>query len=212
MMEEFQAHVQELLRQELPGKSAQQRMVAKPKKPLPQRVLNARRVPAATLLLMYPREEQIRFILTRRSQKVDHHKGQISLPGGVQNPGESLAQAALRETWEEIGIPPDDISILGALSRLHVKVTGYYVHPFVGWIDYEPEIIPAPEEVEDVFSVPLSQLMDDTTVRHEDIEIRGFQLAVPFFQFESAKVWGATAMILSEFKELIKNHYVPDRD
>ncbi|MFQ6604473.1 MAG: NUDIX hydrolase [Fidelibacterota bacterium] len=212
MMENFQQLVRDLLSGELPGKAAQRRMIARPKIPVPETVFNSRRTPAATLILLYPTEDQIRFILTRRSQTVDQHKGQISLPGGVQNEGEDLKATALRETWEEIGVPPDHITILGQLSPLQVKVSGYNIHPFVGWMDFEPMITPSPEEVEDVFSVPLAQLLDDITVRHEDMKINRFPLAVPFFQFESAKVWGATAMILSEFKVLIQKHYAPNWD
>ncbi len=179
-------------------------MLAKPLKPLPKGALNADKIPSAVLILIYPTEDELRFILTKRTEFVDHHKGQISLPGGVMNRDESLNETALRETMEEIGIDPNLIDIFGNLSPLHVKVSGFEIHPFVGWIDHEPVIVPSPQEVEDVISVSLGDLLDDNNLKEEEWAIRGYPVRVPYFQFNQAKVWGATAMILAEFKQVLK--------
>lgn len=195
-----------LFQNKLPGYQAQQIMLAKPVKPLPAGSLSDKKIPSAVLILLYPADKNLRFILTKRTRHVDHHKGQISFPGGVVEVNESPEEAALRETWEEIGIAPERIHIFGQLSPLHVKVSGFEIHPYVGWIDEEPAIIPAPREVEDIISVSLGDLLNDDNMAKEEWEIRGFPVAVPFFRFNEAKVWGATAMILAEFKHVLRHN------
>lgn len=157
-------------------------------------------------MLLYPDDGQTRFILTKRTDNVETHKGQISLPGGTSNPGETAVKTALRETREEIGIDPDQVLILGELSPLHVKVSGFQITPIVGWLDNKPELVIEPAEVEDVFTIPLTDLLEDSNEEQEEWEIRGYPLSVPFFNFHPIRVWGATAMILAEFKQLIKQY------
>ncbi len=189
---------------DLPGSDAHQFMLAKPVDSVPLGIESDKKIPSAVLILLYPTQDEIRFILTKRTMEVEHHKGQISLPGGVKESNETLTETALRETWEELGINPDDIHVFGSLSPLHVKISGFEIQPFVGWMNEEPSIVPHAGEVEDVFSISLGDLLNDES-RNEDIwTIRGYKVHVPFFMFNNTPVWGATAMILSEFRELIK--------
>ncbi|MBU0529108.1 CoA pyrophosphatase, partial [bacterium] len=152
----------------------------------------------------YPFKNDIYFILTERTNDVQHHKGQISLPGGSWETGEHLHETALRETEEEIGVPVDKIDIVYELTPLFVKVTGYLIHPFVGYVRQRPTITPHPNEVNNVFTASISELLSPINAMTELWTIRGTQVDVPFFKFGKNKVWGATAMILSEFKQCIE--------
>jgi len=196
----------QLFQNDLPGHDAHKIMLAKPLKPLPINSFSNKKTPSAVLILLYPKDKDLRFILTKRTQLVKHHKGQISLPGGVMQSNESLQETALRETWEEIGIPPENMHVFGNLSPLHVKVSGFEIQPFVAWMNKEPSIVPAPQEVEDVLSISLTDLLNDDILELEEWEINGHPVSVPFFRFDEAKVWGATAMILAEFKHIFKQN------
>jgi 8-oxo-dGTP pyrophosphatase MutT (NUDIX family) len=162
-------------------------------------------IPSAVLILLYQDGDDIRFFLTERTEMVQHHKGQISLPGGSWEAGEHLDETAMRETEEEIGIPMADIKIVSELTPLFVKVTGYMIHPFVGYIDYVPILTPQPGEVNDDFSVSLNDLLNPKKSKTELWTIRNTPVDVPFFHFGKYKVWGATAMILSEFKHCLES-------
>ena len=94
--------------------------------------------PAAVLILLFPFEDEIQFFLTKRTEDVEHHKGQISLPGGIRENNESLHETALRETKEEVGIDSTKIIISGSLTPFFIPVTGYIVHPFIGWCKEKP--------------------------------------------------------------------------
>ena len=126
------------------------------------------------------------------------------MPGGSWEVGEHLHETALRETEEEIGVPRNDIKIISTLTPLFVIVTGYMIHPFIGYINYKPTLVPHPGEVSNDFSVSLSELLNHSNTKKEIWEIRGTPADVPFFKFGQYKVWGATAMILSEFKQCIE--------
>ncbi len=133
------------------------------------------------------------------------HGGQISLPGGKLEEGESLEECALRECEEEIGIPSTDVSIIGRLTPLPVPVSGFLVQPIVGSIGYNPSFTPSPDEVQDIFTVRLADLLDDDLRGFEQRTLLGQNFNVPFFRFSNHKVWGATAMILSEFQTILND-------
>lgn len=189
----------------LPGEMAQQQMLAIPrvKVELPNSEEHA--IPSAVLILLFKDNNQINFFLTERTEMVQHHKGQISLPGGTWEKGEHLYETAIRETYEEIGIPESDIKIIAELTPLFVKITGYMIHPFIGYVDYVPKLIPHPGEVNNDFSVPVADLLNPENTKTELWTIRGIPVDVPFFHFDIYKVWGATAMILSEFKKCLED-------
>lgn len=154
---------------------------------------------AAALLLLYPRDGELWLPLTVRSARLTTHKGEVSLPGGGADPDdESLAATALREAWEELGIEPAAVEVLGALTAFYIAPSNNRLTPVVGLSAEEPSIRPDPLEVEAAFSVPLRQLLDPATVREEIWEWRGITVRRPFFDLEGYKVWGATALLLSE--------------
>ena len=161
-------------------------------------------IPAAVLILLFPFKDEIQFFLTKRTEDVEHHKGQISLPGGIRENNETLEKTAVRETKEEVGIDPNSIMNLGSLTPFFIPVTGYIVHPFIGWCKEKPSTQVHDVEVNQLFSVSISELLDENILQNEEWNIRGYDAIVPYYNFGKCKVWGATAAILSEFKLILK--------
>jgi len=184
------------------GAQAKMKPVPRPDQRPPGRPGSPRQ--GAVLLLLYRKEGTVHLILTRRRDDLNAHAGQISFPGGRREAVESLEQAALRETREEVGIHPATISILGELTPLYIPPSDYEVHPFVGWHDQAPVFVPQPAEVAEILEVPLELLLDRETRRQETWERSGIRLDVPFYNIGRHKVWGATAMMLSEFVERVR--------
>ena len=188
----------------LPGKDEQWRMRVTSDKSYNFDNTKEDAIQSAVLILLYEENGVICFTLTERTQTVEHHRGQISLPGGAREADEKLSSTAIRETQEEIGIYADDVDIIGALSPLFVPVTGFIINPFVGIINANFEPQPAPEEVETVISVHVNELLNDDNELQEKRNLRGYDMNIPYFLLSGHKVWGATAMILSEFKTVLK--------
>ena len=188
----------------LPGKDEQWRMRVTSDKSYNFDNTEEDAIQSAVLILLYEENGVICFTLTERTQTVEHHRGQISLPGGAREADEKLSSTAIRETQEEIGIYADDVDIIGALSPLFVPVTGFIINPFVGIINANFEPQPAPEEVETVISVHVNELLNDDNELQEKRNLRGYNVNIPYFLLSGHKVWGATAMILSEFKTVLK--------
>ncbi|MFQ6614906.1 MAG: NUDIX hydrolase [Fidelibacterota bacterium] len=194
--------LQDRLTKPLPGEEFQQTMLARPRSDLSWLKRDVFH-PAAVLILFFPHRTGIRFFLTQRTTLVQHHKGQVSLPGGAWESGETLEETALRETEEEMGIPRKGVTLLGPLSPLPVPVTGFMIHPFVGVSTGEPVTNHAVDEVARIFKISLTELLDDSRVETEVRMIRGTPFQVPFFHFDEVKVWGATSMILAELKQAL---------
>jgi len=159
---------------------------------------------AAVLVLFYTREDKDYLVLTRRTDKVEFHKGQISFPGGRLEKGEELEQAALREAQEELDIDPGSIRILGMLTPLYIPPSNYCIYPVVALTENRPHFQPSHLEVAEVLEIPLEHLLDPHNVRREMWTIMGAEVEVPFYAFGEHKIWGATAMVLVELLEMIK--------
>ena len=196
--------IKERLKKPLPGNEAHltTRIKTKSEVTFPNTQETAR--PAAVLILLFPFEDEIQFFLTKRTEDVEHHKGQISLPGGIRENNESLNETALRETKEEVGIDSTKIIISGSLTPFFIPVTGYIVHPFIGWCKEKPSTKIHDVEVNQLFSVSITELMDEKILQTEQWNIPGNDAIVPYYNFGKCKVWGATAAILSEFKLILK--------
>lgn len=178
-------------------------MAPVPRSPMPEGTQENDATPSAVLILLFRRDSGWYFILTERSGDVEHHRGQISLPGGAREGQESSEETALRETEEELGIARDTISVVGRLSPIFIPVSGFRVRPVVGWSTGELDLSPDPVEVRSVHFASVAQLLDEGSIRREIREIRGRKVEVPFFQFDGVQVWGATATILGEFREVL---------
>jgi 8-oxo-dGTP pyrophosphatase MutT (NUDIX family) len=195
-----------------PGREAQLRMTPRPRPgdippPPPEHPSKE----AGVLILLYWRDAELYFVLTRRTETVTMHKGQVSLPGGARENAESLEQTALRETSEELGIDPRRVEILGEpLTPLYIPVSGFWVTPFVGYWNDPTLFKVAAAEVIELIQTPLAALLDEATILEENWEIRGQGVRVPFFYIQEHKVWGATAMMLSEFATLLQLHRVEE--
>ncbi len=186
----------------LPGVTAQARMAPQPRTVPPLMKTEEEAVPSAVLILLFRKDGNWSFFLTERSHSVEYHPGQLSLPGGAQEDDEPLETTALRETEEEIGVSPGVVTLLGELTTLFIPVSGFRVHPFVGWSNGELETAIDETEVAALHAIEMSALLNDSLVGRELRTIRGVDVDVPFFHFGELKVWGATAAILSECKDV----------
>jgi len=157
---------------------------------------------AAVAIILFKEENTLKFFLTKRTSNVDHHKGQISFPGGAKDEGESFQDASLRETEEEIGINID-LDLLGALTPLYIPVSGFFIHSYVWYAKERPNTRINEDEVESVYDVNLDELKDKNLLSTKPIKIKGVSIEVPSFKFNSCTSWGATAMILSELKDIL---------
>lgn len=196
----FEDELRLRLRAPLPGADAHLRFAPTPRlKRWDPAATPAQARRAATLLLLYPGEAGLTLALTRRRSDLPDHAGQISLPGGGIDPGESPERAAVRETYEELGVEPGLIRVIGALSTLWVIVSGFVVHPIVGVADRRPDFVPSPREVDAIIEAPLDALRDPASVRWGRRERDRLVVACPYFAVGGHRVWGATAMMLGEF-------------
>ena len=185
----------------LPGRISHEVMMVKPGyKYIEKKAFT----PAAVLILLYPIEDKWHFFLTKRTDNVEHHKGQISLPGGMLEKGESHKEAAIRETFEELGVQSRDINIIGPLTPLYIPISNFKIFPFVGWLKSAPKLNIQSKEVSKVFSPSIYSLTDPKTKKIKDSILQGQKVQIPFFNLKNEVVWGATSMILSEFKKILK--------
>lgn len=157
---------------------------------------------AAVLILVFEREGEPHFLLTRRTEEVETHKGQISFPGGMCQDAEPLEQTALRETYEEIGIESSRIEILGRFHD-YISVTEYRVAPFVGAIEEPFTVTPQPREVAEVLSVPFHIFHDPSRLRVEQQHRTGKMMDVYFYSYQDYTIWGLTARIIKDFLEVV---------
>jgi len=214
-------------RAELPGSAAHARLSPMPRRTWPAGFNPARIRNAAGLLLVFPKRSEgtaetaeraepdvsprssrsprflpdrddAHVVLTVRADAL-RHGGQVSLPGGVVDPGESFEQAALREAHEEVALKPDDVRVLGALTPLDIPVSGFRLHPIVAVQPSRPQLTPSDGEVARILEISVDELLDPqhliTTQRDRD----GVAFRVPAFAVAGVEIWGATAMVLAEF-------------
>lgn len=162
---------------------------------------------AAALLLLYPHAGQWHVPLTLRGSTLRHHTGQVSLPGGRLDEGESVEAAALREAHEEIGVSAPEVEVLGHLTPLVIPVSGYLLHPVVGATVSRPAFVLHEHEVEALIEVPLADLRRADVVQWE-VRPRARapfgDMDVPCFDVGGVRVWGATAMVLAEFLAVVE--------
>jgi len=170
----------------------------------PRRIEAPSSTPAAVLLLLHHSAGSDRVVLTVRSHDVEHHKGQISFPGGmVHEADDDLQVTALRETWEEIGVKPEHIETIGQLDDT-ITNSNFVVTPFVGVLTRAPyEYVPSPIEVAEVIEPPLGHLLDPANLRWEERETGGKIRQLPAYWFEGHRIFGATARMLHEFLALL---------
>jgi len=192
--------INEWLSGSLPGKEAQERMSPKNRHDFECRD-DLRE--AAVLLLFYPDRGDTRLVFMKRNEYDGPHSGQISFPGGMRElRDKDLVVTALRENEEETGVPADSVEVLGKLTPLHIPVSNFCVHPFVGWTREVPQFDPDETEVQYLICPELREIFDPANRKSGTFHRHGVTLETPYFDIDGEMIWGATAMILNEFMVL----------
>lgn len=204
----FARELSDRISKQLPGTTAQMRMVPAFRKSVP---LFPERVPdskeAAILALFFPsghRGEPAELLLTVRPEGMSEHAGQVAFPGGRRDDGETLETTALRETEEEVAVSSTSIRIAGTLTPIYIPPSNFFVHPFVGFTPEPPDLTFTSEEVARMFSVPVTHLIDPSVERVATRTWKSESHQIPFLALNGEFVWGATAMMLAELISVIR--------
>ena len=187
----------------LPGAAAHRLTEPRPRRTWPSGFDPAEARTAAGLLLLFPVAMRAHVLLTLRADTLGHHGGQVSLPGGVVEPGETLEGAALREAHEEVGLQPAAVRILGALTPIDIPVSGFRLHPIVAAVDERPRLVRADAEVAQILEVSVDDLLQPASLTERERIRDGRSLVAPAFSVAGHEVWGATSMVLAEFLSLL---------
>ncbi|MBI4596324.1 MAG: CoA pyrophosphatase [Candidatus Tectomicrobia bacterium] len=159
---------------------------------------------SAVLIPVYDFNGDYHMIFTQRTEKLAHHKGQISFPGGRKDEADAtLQETALRESYEEIGITPEDVSVIGELDDFKTLSSGYIISPFVGLIPYPYYFKANLDEIDRIIEVPLAFLLDQSNERQEVREWNGEIVEHYYYDYNGDIIWGATGRILKHFLEIL---------
>ena len=188
---------------DLPGAAAHALMAPRPRRNWPPGFSIDRIRHAAGLLLLFPIDDRPHLVLTVRAETLDRHSGQVSLPGGVIEAGETAEEAAVREAHEEVGLPPAGLMSIGVLSPIDIQVSGFRLHPVVASIRTRPALQPSHGEVARIVEPAIDDLMDPARIAWRTLARDIGPLAFPVFLAEGVEIWGATAMVLAEFLTML---------
>jgi 8-oxo-dGTP pyrophosphatase MutT (NUDIX family) len=201
------ARIQALLDQPLPGSEAhdailpalaQQRKLALDKDKNPKL--------SSVAATFFPKEGETHILLIQRQSYDGVHSGQISFPGGkVEERDQNLVETALREMEEEVGVLRNNPKLIRSISQVYIPPSRFLVHPFLFYLEELPKLKKNEREVDNIIFLPLSKLLDDALIVQGKIKLdNGVNLKTPYFEFQGHKIWGATAMMLSEIKWMLK--------
>lgn len=209
MMDELTARLSERMTNPLPGLPAQLKMASA----LRQKAASSYNMDSsnakigAVLIALYPENGIIRTVLMKRPDYDGTHSGQVSFPGGKLEESDSgIVEAALREAEEEVNIKPSDVTVIGQLTQLYIPPSNFLVHPVLGVLKKRPDFIPDDHEVESIHTPELNYLFRNDIVGEKEILLStGFKLKTPYFKVDGHTVWGATAMMIAELREVFEN-------
>lgn len=168
-----------------------------------QQILDKEFSPSAVVLPIFRNNEKWHILFIRRTETVEHHKGQISFPGGRRElEDKTLRDTALRELHEEIGLPPVYVDILGKLDDSATLSSNFIISPFIGLIPYPFQFKPDPNEIAYIFDAPVTALLSGSSFQEEEINIENHRVKSYVFKYYNEIIWGATARILKQFLEI----------
>lgn len=206
---EFTKYIPKILNQQLPALEAHAKMAPAARLEALKSDYYLKNNPkrSAVMMLFYPKNEMAHMVLIRRNEYPGVHSAQISFPGGQADPSDKdLADTALRETFEEIGVRREEIDLVKPFTEIYIPPSNFLVMPYLGFAMHTPSFVPNPDEVTALIELPLDVFLDDSIVIDVEMETSySKKVSVPAFKFEDYIVWGATAMIMSELKETIKS-------
>jgi 8-oxo-dGTP pyrophosphatase MutT (NUDIX family) len=205
-MMHFIERLRDQLARHLPGEDAQFGMAPMARPRMREALAAAPEVrQSAVLLYFFPKQDGWYLVLMKRTDYDGTHGGQVSIPGGRLESGEDHLQAALREFEEEIGVGVDSHNLLGKLSDLFIPPSNYLVKPYVAYTLEMPLYAPDPLEVAEVIELPIDWLLNDSAVKRGKVRLSsGVSIESPYFEVAGHVVWGATAMILNELKQVLQ--------
>jgi len=212
LIQELAINIKNILETHLPGEKAQLLMSSEIRiNEFVFKKESEKSKKCGVMILLYPVNNIIYSVLILRTEYEGIHSGQVALPGGKYEKNDlNLVYTAIRETSEEIGINNADIKIIGQLSKLYIPPSDYVVYPSIGFVQQKPEFILNTNEVKEIIEYPIKILLNDAIIKSKDFHINtSLSFKAPYFQIENQIVWGATAMILSEFKEILKTISLP---
>lgn len=199
-MQHFVHKLKKALKNDLPGRDFQYRMA--PSGRIPESTFSKLQE-AGVLLCIYPDTEKLMTIFIKRPNYKGHHSGQVSLPGGKRDKSDkNLIDTALREAEEEVKLT--NVNVIGTLTPLFIPVSGFQVLPVVGYVNERPELTPQPGEVEYIITAGLAELFVENNFKWKTMSLQNENRKIPYYDVNGEHIWGATAMILSEFEEILR--------
>ncbi len=191
------------LKKKLPGLKSQSKMIAKGRGDFLSLKKLERTKKSAVLVLLYKENKQVFIVFIKRAEDGGSHSGQIAFPGGkVEKFDKNFIETALRETEEEIGVSKKPIKVLGKLTSLFIPVSNYDVQPIVGILNKKPKFKRNISEVAEIYCVNLIDLINAKVI-NKTFKIHNIEISAPFYILNKIEIWGATAMVVSEFIEII---------
>ncbi len=207
MQSDFIEKIKQRLRQPLPGENAQYKMAPsyRPRMTSDEILQQHPRI-GGVLILLYQKENEWQTVFTQRRKYAGVHSGQMSFPGGkFDDADEDIIQTALREAEEEIGVPKAAVEVIGRLTELYIPPSNFLVHPVVAHLHGAKNFIPQEREVQEIVEIPLSFFLPAKNIRQTEIHLQqGVTAKVPAFIFGEHIIWGATAIVLSELREILQ--------
>ena len=204
MFTDFFENLKDELKKDLPGEKAHVKMAPGVRHQFKPTEKSRK---AGVLILLYPKNQELYIALIQRTEYNGPHSGQISFPGGKSEQNDkNIIDTALRESQEEIGINPKMVNIFGQLTPLHIPISNFIVYPIIGMYETTPVFKANPTEVKRVIEIKLEDLLNPNNCTSEEFKYGDLSFVAPIYNPENITIWGATAMMLSEFIEVVRKN------